>query len=654
MNSNKLRQKFLKFFEEKGHKVISSASLVPENDPSVLFTTAGMHPLVPYLMGEKHPLGKRLVDIQKCIRTGDIDEVGDIQHMTFFEMLGYWSLGDYFKKESIHYTYDFYTKVLGIDGDKISVTVFKGDNDAPFDQESYDTWKAIGIPEDRIYKYPKKENWWGPVTDTGPCGPCTEMFIDTGLESCGPDCGPSCNCDKFVEIGNNVFMEYFKNHEGKFEKLEQKNVDVGLGFERLVMIVNELDTVFETDLFTGIIGKIKELASPSVIPAQAGIQTESKENSIRVIADHMRAATMAIADEVEPSNLDRGYVVRRLIRRSIRHGRLIGIEGKFTAEIAKEVVKSLGDVYPELKDNEEFIYSELDKEEEKFNDLIIKIKPKENKRVEIRKRLEKEIIDADKKWILDDTKVAGIKFDDLNEEYQKSPRKFVTTVSGAMAFRMETTHGWPSDLYFEDIAEKLISEEPSKSITIEKKISEEKKAYEEFVKKHQELSRKGAEKKFKGGLGEVSEKTIKYHTATHLLHEALRQVLGNHVYQKGSNITAERMRFDFTHPDKMTDEEKKKVEDIVNEQIQAKLPVIETITTVEEAKGEGAIGLFEAKYGEKVKVYSIGGPLDSPDAFSKEICGGPHVKNTGELGHFRIKKEESSSKGVRRIKAVLE
>ncbi len=619
MISNELRQKFLKFFEEKGHKVIPSASLVPENDPSVLFTTAGMHPLVPYLMGEQHPLGKKLVDIQKCIRTGDINEVGDIQHMTFFEMLGYWSLGDYFKKESIHYTYDFYTKVLGIDGNKISVTVFKGDNDAPFDRESYNTWKELGISDERIYKYDKSENWWLSPTETGPCGPCSETFLDTGLDVCGPNCGPACNCDKFVEIGNNVFMEYFKNHEGKFEKLDQKNVDVGLGFERLVMIVNGLNTVFETDLFAGIVAKIKELASTPVISAEAGIQSGQKEGSIRIIADHVRAATMAIADEVEPSNLDRGYVVRRLIRRAVRHGRLIGIEGKFTAEIAKEVVKSLGEVYPELKTNEQYIYSELDKEEEGF-----------------RKTLERGLREFNK--------VKPLSVDDgpmMADDIQDN--KCIGKISGKTIFNLYTTFGFPLEIIKE--------EAESRSIWIPKSSLIE---FGELFEKHQELSRKGAEKKFKGGLGEVSEKTIQYHTATHLLHEALRRVLGNHVYQKGSNITAERMRFDFAHPDKMTDEEKKQVEDMVNEQIQAKLPVIETVTTVEEAKGEGAIGLFEAKYGEKVKVYSIGGPLDDPNAFSKEICGGPHVKNTGELGTFRIKKEESSSKGVRRIKAVLE
>jgi alanyl-tRNA synthetase len=610
MTSKELREKFLKFFEEKGHKVIPSASLVPENDPSVLFTTAGMHPLVPYLMGEKHPKGKKLVNIQKCIRTGDIDEVGNIQHLTFFEMLGYWSLGDYFKKESIYYTFDFYTKILGFDADKISITVFKGDKDAPFDKESYDAWKEIGIPEEKIYKYPKKENWWGPVSDTGPCGPCTEMFIDTGIEACSDKCEPSCDCDKFVELGNNVFMEYFKKHVGSYEKLEQKNVDVGLGFERLVMITNGLDTVYDTDLFTGIIARIRELAK------------NPEEKLVRIIADHIRAATIAIADEVEPSNLDRGYIVRRLIRRAVRHGRLIGIEGKFTSEIAKEVVKSLGDTYPELKKNEKFIYSELDKEETKFGATL------------------------DKGLIKVFDKIARIKYPDGsmaefdgNARPKQESKKWQSVMTGSEAFDLYQTYGFPIELT-EEIAQ-------------EKGIKVDKKGFEEEFKKHQEISRKGAKKKFKGGLGEVSEKTTQYHTTTHLLHEALRQVLGNHVYQKGSNITEERLRFDFSHPDKMTDKEKKKVETIVNEQIKARLPVIETITTVEEAKGEGAIGLFEAKYGGKVKVYSIGGPLDSPDAFSKEICGGPHVKNTSELGNFKIKKEESSSKGVRRIKAVL-
>ncbi|KKQ93106.1 MAG: Alanine-tRNA ligase [candidate division CPR2 bacterium GW2011_GWC1_39_9] len=586
MKSEILRQKFINYFENRSHAYIGSYPLVPQDDPSVLFTTAGMHPLVPYLMGEKHPLGKRLVDVQKCLRTGDIDEVGDIQHLTFLEMLGYWSLGDYFKKESIRYTFGFYTEILSFSKDDIFVTVFAGDEDAPADEESYNTWKnEIGIPEERIYKYDKKENWWGPVSDTGPCGPCTEMFIDTGIEACGPACGPACNCDKFVEIGNNVFMEYFKNKNGQFEKLEQKNVDVGLGFERLVMFSEGCNTVFETDLFAGIMNKIITLAKKEDV------------KSCRIIADHIRAATFALAEEVEPTNIDRGYVVRRLIRRAVRYGKQIGIEGAFTFKVAKEVVEKMGSIYPELRENEQFIYSELKKEEEKFE-----------------KTLEK-----------------GMKeFLNIND----------AEISGKVAFNLFQTYGFPLEM-----TEELASE---------KGLKVDRSGFEEEFKKHQDLSRKGAELKFKGGLGDESDMAVKYHTATHLLHEALRKVLGNHVYQRGSNITAERLRFDFAHPDKMTEEELKKVEDIVNEQINLGLLVFEAITTVEEAKGDGAIGLFEAKYGEKVKVYSIGGPLDSEDAFSKEICGGPHIKNTSELGVFRIKKEESSSSGIRRIKAVLE
>lgn len=611
MNSVQLRKAFLKYFEEKGHAVIPSASLVPQDDPSVLFTTAGMHPLVPYLMGEKHPKGKRLVNVQKCLRTGDIDEVGDVQHLTFFEMLGYWSLGDYFKKESIHFTFDFYTKILGFDRGKIVITVFAGDSDAPFDKESFDTWENdIGIPKERIYKYPKKENWWGPVSETGPCGPCTEIFIDTGIPACGKDCEPFCNCDKFVEIGNNVFMEYFKNKEGKFEPLSQKNVDVGLGLERLVMISEGKETVFETDFFEGIIKVIQGLAR--VRPLQQGSDPNG-EKSIRIIADHLRAAVFALADGVEPSNLDRGYVVRRLIRRSVRHGRLLGIEGAFTKEVAKEVVKKMRGVYPELAQNEQFIYSELDKEEEKFS-----------------KSLNRGLREFDKMA--------------LTFQAMKGQDPTVQFKDGKLLFDFFQTYGFPLEMSLEELKNRGI-------VALEDIV---KRDFQKEFKKHQELSRKGAERKFKGGLGEQSEIATKYHTATHLLHEALRRVLGPHVYQRGSNITSERMRFDFSHPEKMTEEEVKKVEDMVNEQIKANLPVVETVTTVEEAKGEGAVGIFDEKYGEKVKVYSIGGALDDLNAFSKEICGGPHVKNTGELGHFKIKKEESSSAGVRRIKAILE
>lgn len=593
MQSEELRQSFIEFFEKKGHKAIPSFPVVPQNDPSVLFTTAGMHPLVPYLMGEVHPLGKRLVDSQKCLRTKDIDEVGDASHCTFFEMLGYWSLGDYFKKESIRYTFDFYTKILKFDPDKISVSVFAGDNDAPFDKESYDIWlNDIGIPESRIYKYDKKENWWGPAAETGPCGPDTEMFIDTGIPACSKGCGPSCDCEKFVEIGNNVFMEYFKEADGGFSKLAQKNVDVGIGLERQVMFSQNKNSVFETDLFEPIVRRIKDLSLD---------YSSEKEKSVRIIADHLRAATFVLAELVEPSNIDRGYIVRRLIRRAIRHGRNLGIEGNFTAKIAKEVINKMSPIYDDLKTNEKFIYQELNKEEDKF-----------------KKTLEN-----------------GLKR--LNHIVSTN---LGSMISGKNAFDLFQTYGFPLEI--------------TQELALENNLTVDIVEFNEEFKRHQQLSRIGAEHKFKGGLGDLSEKTIQYHTAAHLMLEALRRVLGPHVSQKGSNITQERLRFDFSHPEKMTQDQIIAVEKMVNDMINAKLPVLETITTVEEAKGNGATGVFDSKYGEKVKVYTIGGDLYSNEAFSKEICGGPHVKNTGELGHFKIKKEESSSAGVRRIKALLE
>ncbi len=593
MTSNEIREKFIKYFEANGHKSIPSYPVVPQNDPSVLFTTAGMHPLVPYLIGERHPFGKRIVNSQICLRTNDIDEVGDSSHLTFFEMLGYWSLGDYFKKESIRYTFDFYTKVLGFNKDNIYITVFAGDEDAPFDEESFNTWeKDIGIPKKRIYKFGKKENWWGPASETGPCGPDTEMFIDTGQKKCSKDCNPACDCGKFIEIGNNVFMEYFKNVEGKFEKLDQKNVDVGIGLERQAMFSQGKNSVFETDLFETIVLKIKELASDN---------SDEKIKSVRIIADHIRAATFVLAEQIEPSNIDRGYIARRLIRRAIRHGRNLGINGKFTSQIAQEVIMIMGVVYPKLKENEKIIYEELSKEEDKFG-----------------KTLEK-----------------GIK-----KFNQILLTKNLNKISGKDAFDLFQTYGFPVEITVE------LAKEHAAPVDLA--------GFTEEFRKHQELSRLGANKKFKGGLGDQSEKTIKYHTAAHLMLESLRRILGPHVSQRGANITQERIRFDFSHPDKMTELQIKAVEEMVNDKIMANLPVIETISTVETAKGNGATGIFDLKYGEKVKVYTIGGDLQSTDAFSKEICGGPHVKNTRELGHFRIKKEESSSSGVRRIKAVLE
>lgn len=593
MTSSEIRESFIRYFESKNHVAIPSYPVVPQNDPSVLFTTAGMHPLVPYLMGETHPLGKRITNSQICLRTNDIDEVGDAAHLTFFEMLGYWSLGDYFKKESIEFTFDFFTKILDFDKEKISVTVFAGDDDAPFDEESYLVWKdTIGIPKRRIFRNDKKENWWGPASETGPCGPDTEMFIDTGKKPCGKNCSPVCDCGKYIEIGNNVFMEYFKNVEGKYEKLDQKNVDVGIGLERQVMFSQGEKSVFETDLFVPIVSKIKELTTG---------YADEKIKSIRIIADHLRAATFVLAEQIEPSNIDRGYIARRLIRRAIRHGRNLGIKGNFTSKIAKEVIEKMHTVYPELKKNEKFICTELDKEEEKF-----------------RKTLEK-----------------GLK--KFNQINLGSGEKIIT---GKDAFDLFQSYGFPIEITVE--------------LAREKNYKVDTAGFEKEYKKHQDISRLGAEQKFKGGLGDQSEQTIKYHTAAHLMLEALRRILGPHVSQRGANITQERIRFDFSHPDKMTDLQIKAVEEMVNDKINSGLPVIKTITTVEEAKGNGATGIFDSKYGDKVKVYTIGGNLYSTEAFSKEICGGPHVENTSDLGHFRIIKEGSSSAGVRRIKAVLE
>lgn len=588
MTSSELRSKFLSFFEERGHKVIPSASLVPENDPSVLFTTAGMHPLVPYLLGEKHPLGKRLCNVQKCLRTDDIDEVGDAQHCTFFEMLGYWSLGDYFKKESIHYTFDFYTQVLGFNKNDISITVFAGDENVPFDQESFDTWKdEIGIPEERIYKYGKKENWWGPVGVGGPCGPCTEMFIDTGIEKCSPDCGPSCHCDKFVEIGNNVFMEYNKTADGAFEQLEQKNVDVGLGLERLAMFSQGKKDVFEIDTFEPIIKKIEELS---------GKKYSENEKAFRIIADHSRAATFAIADGAIPSNKSAGYVVRRLIRRAIVQANNIGIKTAFTSDIAN----SLAVIYQPINQKLDEIKPVLVEEEEKF-----------------RKTLEKglKIITAKKDW-------------DPDVDF----------------FNLYQTYGIPLEVAIEEIRRIWGGVHYTKFLSDETKIKDN---FQIELKKHQDLSRTASAGMFKGGLADNKVETTRLHTAAHLLLAALRQVLSKDVNQKGSNITEERLRFDFNWPEKLTPEQISQVENIVNEKIKENISVEMEELSLEEAKKSGATGVFDNRYGEKVKVFSIG-------SFSREICGGPHVKSTGELGTFKIIKEESSSAGIRRIKAKLE
>lgn len=577
MDSKTLREKFLNFFESRGHKILPSASLVPENDPSVLFTTAGMQSLVSYLLGEKHHSGERLVNIQKCIRTDDIEEIGDDSHLTFFEMLGYWSLGGYWKKEAIQYTFDFYTKEIGIDPKELAITCFRGDekNGIIKDTESAEIWKSLGISEERIAFLDYADNFWGPSGAEGPCGPDTEIFVWTG-EGKSPEIYDNKD-NRWVEIGNDVFMEYNKKSDGTFEPLKQKNVDFGAGFERVLAYLEGKNNVFETDLFLPIINKIEEIS---------GKKYQDNIESFRVIVDHIKASFFAINDGVLPSNKDAGYVVRRLIRRAIVKARQININKEFIKEIAVEVFEVYNGVY---KFNEEMIISELQKEEEKF-----------------RQTLEK-----------------GLKIFESQKE----------NLNGKIAFDLYQTYGFPWEMTVE--------------LAQQENIKIDRNEFEAEFKKHQDLSRTASAGMFKGGLQSGGEMETKYHTATHLLHTALCKVLGGEINQKGSNITAERLRFDFNYPEKLTDDQIKEVENIVNNAIDNNLPVEMTEMNIEAAKSSGAIGVFSSKYGDKVKVYSI-------DNFSKEICGGPHVKKTGELGHFKIIKEESSSAGIRRIKAILE
>ncbi len=582
MKAIEIRNKYLEFFKKHGHAVIPSASLIPENDPSVLFTTAGMQPLVPYLLGEKHPEGTRLTDYQKCVRTNDIDEVGDNRHLTYFEMLGNWSLGDYFKEESIKMSFEFLTKELQIPVEKLSVTCFAGDEDCPRDEVSAKVWKEAGILDGHIYFYGKDDNWWI-AGEEGPCGPDTEMFYDTGKPACGPECQPSCDCGKYVEIWNNVFMEYYKDQNG-YSKLKQRNVDTGLGLERMTMLLQGKETPFDTELFLPVMEKIQELQKVDYIESR------------RIIAEHLRSSMMIIADGGRPSNIDRGYVLRRLIRRMIRHMNKLQIDLSELSNLIDINVDNLKEMYPELEQNRETIKNVINEEKDKF--------------VKTLTHGERE----------------------FQKEMQKAKENGKTEIDAKVVFRLYDTYGFPPEV--------------TKELADENDMTVDLKGFEELFKAHQEKSRQGSTQKFKGGLADQNEKTIAYHTATHLLHQALRTVLGEHVKQSGSNITEERLRFDFTHPQKMTKEEIQQVEDLVNEQIKKDLPVTCEEMSYEDAKKSGAIGLFTDKYGDKVKVYTIGD-------FSKEICGGPHVTHTGDMGRFKIKKEESSSSGIRRIKAVL-
>ena len=591
MKAADIRRKYIEFFKSKGHAEIKSASLIPDNDPTCLFTTAGMHPLVPYLQGAKHPAGTRLTDFQKCIRTGDIDEVGDAVHLTFFEMLGNWSLGDYFKEEAIRFSFEFLTGAenLNIPLNMLAVTVFAGDEDCPFDDEAFKLWNSLGIPAERIAKLPKKDNWWGPAGQTGPCGPDTEMFYWTGDLPAPEKFEPSDN--RWVEIWNDVFMQYNKNAEGKYEPLSQRNVDTGMGLERVTAILQGKKSCYETEIFAPLFAKLDEIRGVEWVDGA------DRSSSERIIADHLRAATFIMADGITPGKVDQPYVLRRLIRRAIREGRKLGISTEFTAKIAQAVIDEFGEVYPELKNNANVILEEFDREEKQFAVTL------EKGTHEFLKLIERVPAHITKK-----------------------------VISGKNAFNLYETYGFPIELTCEMAAEKGFEVDRA--------------GYDAAFAKHQELSRAGAEQKFKGGLADHSEATARLHTATHLLQAALRKVLGTHVEQRGSNITAERLRFDFCHPDKMTPEQIAEVQDLVNDAIKRDLPISCDEMTVEEAKEAGAMGLFESKYGEKVKVYTMGD-------VSKEICGGPHAANTGDLVSFKILKEESSSRGVRRIKAVI-
>ena len=580
MKAIEIRNKYLEFFKRHGHAVIPSAPLIPENDPSVLFTTAGMQPLVPYLLGEKHPEGTRLTDYQKCVRTNDIDEVGDNRHLTYFEMLGNWSLGDYFKEESLQMSFEFLTKELGIPVEKLSVTCFAGDEDCPRDEIAANAWKKAGILENHIYYYGKDDNWWI-AGEEGPCGPDTEMFYDTGKPACSDDCQPSCDCGKYVEIWNNVFMEYFKDKNG-YSKLKQKNVDTGLGLERMTMLLQGKETPFDTELFAPIMKKLEELQKIDSIESR------------RIVAEHLRSSMMIVSDGGRPSNLDRGYVLRRLIRRMIRHMNKLQINLDELSTLIDINVDNLKEMYPDLAKNKEIIKSVILEEKEKFVKTLV------NGEREFQKEINK----------LKDTK----------------------KLSGKVVFKLYDTYGFPPEV--------------TKELAKESGYEIDMKEFEELFKAHQEKSRAGSEQKFKGGLAEQNEITIAYHTATHLLNAALKQVIGENAHQRGSNITVDRMRFDFNCDHKMTDEEKRKTENLVNKWIQEGLPVTKEEMKKEDAIKSGAECMFIEKYPDIVTVYTIGD-------VSKELCGGPHVNNTKELGKFKIKKEESSSSGVRRIKAVL-
>ncbi len=589
LSASELRKMWYDFYSKRGHAIIDSASLIPENDPSVLFTTAGMHPLVPYLLGESHPMGKRLCNIQKCVRTGDIDEVGDNSHLTFFEMMGAWSLGDYFKDEKIPWSFEMLTspECLAIPKEKISVTVFAGDETAPRDMVSYNAWRRVGIPDERIFFLSRENNWWGLGSGIGPCGPDSEMFVDTGKPKCCENCNPSCDCGKYIEIGNDVYMQYnIKVAGGKAEEMKQKNVDCGMGFERMLCLANNYKSVYDTELFADALKTISEIS---------GKTYEENKREFRIIADHIRTSTFMIGDQkgIVPSNIGQGYVLRRLIRRAVRTARTLGINSQDLVKVSDVFVNYFKNIYPELVRNHAKIQEVLTEE---INRFLKTIEAGEKEFEKVISHLSSNVID------------------------------------GATAFRLYDTFGFPIELTVE--------------MAKEHNLVVDEKGFEEKFKEHQDKSRTSSAGEFKGGLSDDSPITVHSHTAVHLMLAAIRKFVNPDSIQKGSNITPERIRYDFTCDHKLTDEEKQKIEDFVNDAIAQAIPVTCEELSLEDARKSGATGIFDSKYGAKVKVYTIGN-------ISKEICGGPHANNTSELKHFKILKEESSSSGVRRIKAIL-
>lgn len=606
MTTKELKQKYISFFEKRGHKYIPSASLIPENDPTVLFTTAGMHPLVPYLLGEEHPLGKRLVDVQKCLRTDDIDLVGDSTHLTFLEMLGNWSLGDYWKKESITWSFEFLTQELEIPIDKLAFTCFAGDEDAPKDEESASIWRSLGVQEGRIFFLGKKDNWWGPVGSTGPCGPDTEIFYWTG-DGDPVDLNSAENSGDWVEIWNNVFMEYEKTSDGKYVPLNQKNVDTGMGVERTVTVLNGKESVYETGIFKKLTEKISEYAS------------SLNEKSVRIISDHVRAATFILGDQrcIAPSNVDQGYVLRKLIRRAVRQGKKMGIEKPFLLELSRLVTEEYKGEYPEFSQNQNFIEKYLRLEEERFRKILTEGEKESHKEIDSKNLIEK--------------------YADTVE----SQGGLVVSRASVSAFNLYQSKGYPPEMFLEDLRERANLDQ----VAVDRITSD----LDKLVEEHQKTSRAGAEQKFKGGLSDTSDQVVKYHTATHLLNKALREVLGDHVRQIGSNITSERLRFDFPHMGKLTEDQIKDVEKIVNNLIDQKIPVNFAILSREEAEKLGAVHLKGEEYPDQVKVYFIGDSIES--SVSREFCGGPHVENTGDIGHIEIYRQDKIGDGKMRIYA---